>query len=45
MKILDQSKLYFYKTYLKENPIKYGLEKMCFKYIEQSRNLIGKIKR
>lgn len=45
MKILDQSKLYFYKTYLKENPIKYGLEKMCFKYIEQSRRMMGYFKK
>lgn len=45
IKILDQSKLYFYKTYLKENPIKYGLEKICFKYIEQSRRLAQKIKK
>lgn len=44
IEILDQSKLYFFKTYLKENTIKYAIEKICFKYIEQSRRIVGKIK-
>lgn len=45
IKILNQSKLYFYKMYLKENPFKYQLEKACFKYIEQSRKVAGFLKK
>lgn len=44
IKILNESKLYFFKTYLKENTFKYKLEKMCFKYIEKTRMLSERIK-
>lgn len=45
MKILNQSKLYFFKTYLQENAIKYKIEELCFKYVENSRKIVEKLKR
>ncbi len=44
LKILDYSKLYFFKVYLKEPKFKYKLEELCFKYIEYSRKIVGYIK-
>ena len=44
LKILNHSKLYFYKAYLKEPKVRYELEKACFKYIEYSRKIVGRIK-
>ena len=45
MKIMNSSKLYFYKTYLKVSPFNYEVEKLCFRYLEQSRRIAGYLKR
>lgn len=45
MKILNNSKLYFYRNYLKVNSFNYKIEKLCFRYLEQSRKMVRYLKR